>query len=113
MWWNMKAIKEFLQVLSHGSFRLMLFIYFFALQFLMANPISDASIGIKRMGELEHSLIVSAAKKKYPEAEVEEKAVDFACQVDDKLRNAVWNPFKVVVVGADHKVSINYFDKIT
>lgn len=79
------------------------------INFLKANP-TEASIGIKRMGELDHNLIVSAAKKKYPDAEAEEKAMEFDWKFSEKLTNPGWHPFKFVVVGTDQKEVIDEED---
>ncbi|XP_074364870.1 protein INVOLVED IN DE NOVO 2-like [Apium graveolens] len=71
---------------------------------------TETSIGVKRMGELDHNLIVSAAKKKYPDAEAEEKAMEFDWKFSEKLTNPGWYPFKLIVVGTDHKEVIDEED---
>lgn len=65
-----------------------------------------ASIGVKRMGDLDHKPIVSAAKIKYPAAEAGVKAMEFTSFLDTRIRDSNWYPFKVIMVGADSKVSI-------
>lgn len=70
----------------------------------MKINLTEASIGVKRMGGLDHNLIVSAAKKKYPDAEAEEKAMEFDWLFNEKLTNPGWYPFKLIVVGTDQKV---------
>ena len=64
------------------------------------------TIGVKSMGDLEVAPFVAAAKKKFTANEAEEKAIEFVCQVIDKLGNPEWHPFKIIKVGQKHKVSI-------
>lgn len=70
---------------------------------LKDRPIMKASIGVKRMGDLDHKPIVSAAKIKYPAAEAGMKAMEFTSLLDAKIRDSNWYPFKVMTVGADSK----------
>lgn len=65
-----------------------------------------ASISVKRMGDLDHKPIVSAAKIKYPAAEAGVKAMEYTSLLDNRIRDSNWYPFKVITVGADSKVSI-------
>ncbi|XP_074366478.1 factor of DNA methylation 4-like [Apium graveolens] len=69
-----------------------------------------ASIGVKRMGDLDHKPIVSAAKIKYPAAEAGVKAMEYTSLLDTRIRDSNWYPFKVITVGADSKRVINEED---
>ncbi|KAL1817210.1 hypothetical protein ACET3Z_019784 [Daucus carota] len=80
------------------------------IKLLRAMCIPKASIGIKRMGELDHNPIVSAAKRKYPDDVAGEKAMEFSSLVEDKLRDPGWYPFKFKVVGAGRKEAIDEED---
>lgn len=73
----------------------------------------EAFIGVKRMGDIDRETIVSAAKKKYPDAEVQDKVDEFYNQYEEKITNPDWFPFKLRMAGADHQVSIFFFDEIT
>lgn len=70
------------------------------------RPVTKATIGVKRMGDLDNKPIVSAAMKKYPAGEAGEKAMEYSSLLEDKIRDPNWYPFKVITVGADSKVSI-------
>lgn len=65
------------------------------------------SIGVKRLGDIDLKTIVSAAMKKYPADEVEDKAEEFHKQFQAKIMNPCWFPFKLRMAGADLQVSIN------
>ena len=65
-----------------------------------------AYTGVKLMGDLNLKPIFDAAKKKYPPAEVELKAMEFSSVLEEKLRDPNWYPFKVITFGEDSKVSI-------
>ncbi|KAK1398588.1 XH domain-containing protein [Heracleum sosnowskyi] len=77
---------------------------------LKDSPILEASIGVKRMGDLDHNPFVAAANKKYTASEAEMKAMEFVCLIGDKLRNPVWYPFKRIMVGAEQKEVIDEDD---
>lgn len=70
------------------------------------RPATNASICVKRMGDLNEKQFHVAAKRKYPAEEAEEKAMELASLWDDKLRDPSWHPFKVIMVGGDHKVCV-------
>lgn len=65
-----------------------------------------ASIGVKRMGELQLNPFIAAAKKKYTAIEAENTALDIICVIEGKLRNPNWYSFKGIMVGVERKVSI-------
>lgn len=65
----------------------------------------ETSIGVKRMGDLDHNPFVAAAKKKYTASEAEKKGMEFAGLIEDRLRNPDWYPIKGMMVGAERKVS--------
>ncbi|KAK1398580.1 Factor of DNA methylation 4 [Heracleum sosnowskyi] len=70
----------------------------------------NSTIGVKRMGDLDHKPIVSVAKIKYPAAEAGVKAMEFTSLLDTRIRDSNWYPFKVIMVGADSKRVINEED---
>lgn len=70
------------------------------------RPVGKASIGVKRMGDLDNKPFVSAAKKIYSADEAEVKAMEYSSLLEAKLGDPNWYPFKVITVGADSKVSI-------
>lgn len=72
----------------------------------MDRKVGKASIGIKRMGDLDNKPFVSAAKKKYPADEAGVKAVEYSSLLEAKIRDPNWYPFKVITVGTHSKVSI-------
>ncbi|KAI3446101.1 hypothetical protein Pfo_002766 [Paulownia fortunei] len=59
---------------------------------------SRASIGVKRMGELDSKAFIVAAKRKYLKEEVDVKAVELCTKWDSHIRNSNWHPFKIVPV---------------
>ncbi|WOG86066.1 hypothetical protein DCAR_0205263 [Daucus carota subsp. sativus] len=65
-----------------------------------------AYTSVKLMGDLNLKPIISAAKIKYPPAEIELKAMEFSSLLEEKLRDPNWYPFKVITFGEDSKVSI-------
>lgn len=74
-------------------------------------PLLNASIGIKRMGELDYQLITASAGKKYPdapEAVILAKVWDFISLAEEKMRDPNWYPFKMINVGGELKVSMLY-----
>ena len=75
-------------------------------QCLQDKPLLGGFIGVKRMGDLDDAPFFAAAKKQFTAREAEEKAIEFICQVSDKLRNPEWHPFKIIKAGQEHKVSI-------
>ncbi|KAK1398579.1 Factor of DNA methylation 4 [Heracleum sosnowskyi] len=77
---------------------------------LKDRPIVKASIGVKRMGDLDNKPIVSAAKKKYPAAEAGERAMEYSSLLEAKIRDSNWYPFKVITVGVDSKGVIDEED---
>ncbi|KAL6526112.1 hypothetical protein OROHE_015636 [Orobanche hederae] len=68
---------------------------------------SRASIGVKRMGELDSKSFIPAAKREYSGDEVDVKAVELCTKWDSYLRDANWHPFKIVPVGKAHKTIVD------
>lgn len=50
-------------------------------------PISTASVGVKRMGDLDHKPFASAAKMKSPIAEAGEKAIESTFLIDSEIQD--------------------------
>ncbi|WOH12598.1 hypothetical protein DCAR_0832104 [Daucus carota subsp. sativus] len=67
-----------------------------------------AYTGVKLMGDLNLKPIFAAAKKKYPPAEVELKAMEFSSLLEEKLRDPNWYPFKVITFGEDSKIKMEH-----
>ncbi|KAL7118792.1 hypothetical protein ACP275_02G023800 [Erythranthe tilingii] len=75
---------------------------------------AEASIGIKRMGELDSKAFIAAAKRKYMKHEVDEKAAELCTGWQYQLKKANWHPFKNVPAedGKGHKTIVDGEDKI-
>lgn len=58
---------------------------------------TQASIGLKRMGELDNKPFLAAAKAKFPAEEAEEKGLELCSLWEEYLRDPSWHPFKVLV----------------
>lgn len=56
-----------------------------------------ATIGVKRMGEIDNRPFLAAAKAKFPAEEVEEKGVELCSLWEEYLRDPNWHPFKILV----------------
>ncbi|KAL8120346.1 protein INVOLVED IN DE NOVO 2-like [Apium graveolens] len=78
---------------------------------LKDRPVLRASIGVKRMGDLDNKPIVSAVMKKYPADEAEVKAMEYSSLLEAKLRDPNWHPFKVITIGAESKGIIDEEDE--
>jgi hypothetical protein len=60
-----------------------------------------SSIGVKRMGELDHKAFTTACKEKITDAE----ELALVCSKwEDEIRQPEWHPFKVIDVDGDAKV---------
>ncbi|KAK1398587.1 XH domain-containing protein [Heracleum sosnowskyi] len=76
-------------------------------------PLLNASIGIKRMGELDYQLITASVETKYPdasEAVIQVKVRDFISLVEKKIRDPNWYPFKMIDFDIEYKVIIDEQD---
>lgn len=69
-----------------------------------------SNIGIKRMGELDEKPFIQACKQKYG-VEAETKGLELCSMWQDKLKDANWHPFKVVVTGEKTGQIINEHDE--
>ncbi|KAJ0987476.1 hypothetical protein J5N97_005832 [Dioscorea zingiberensis] len=56
-----------------------------------------ASIGIKRIGELDEKPFRKACKRKFPKYDAEVKAAMLCSDWQEKLKNPAWHPFKVII----------------
>ncbi|XP_065877317.1 factor of DNA methylation 4-like [Euphorbia lathyris] len=57
---------------------------------------SGASIGVKKMGELDSRPFHAAAKRKFSAIEADTKAAELCSLWDEYLRDPNWHPFKVI-----------------
>ncbi|KAK4487817.1 hypothetical protein RD792_003553 [Penstemon davidsonii] len=64
-----------------------------------ANP----DIGIKRMGELDTKPFHEAMKRKYSDAEADERATDLCSLWEEYLRDPEWHPMQVVEIDGKNK----------
>lgn len=55
-----------------------------------------ASIGIKRMGELDEKAFKEACEQRYSPGEADMKAVELCSLWQEKLTNPEWHPFRVI-----------------
>lgn len=58
----------------------------------------NGNIGVKRMGELESKPFHEAMKRKYSEAEADERATELCSLWEEYLRDPEWHPIKVVTL---------------
>ncbi|XP_059642814.1 protein INVOLVED IN DE NOVO 2-like [Cornus florida] len=75
---------------------------------------SRASIGVKRMGELDSAAFQLSTKRKHSKQEAaQEKALELCSLWEDYLRDPNWHPFKIITVEGceDHKEIINEEDE--
>ncbi|KDP44945.1 hypothetical protein JCGZ_01445 [Jatropha curcas] len=70
-----------------------------------------ASIGVKRMGELDSKPFLEAMKKKFVEDEAEVRASELCSLWMEYLKDPDWHPFKFVMVDGKHKEVINDEDE--
>lgn len=69
-----------------------------------------ATIGVKRMGEIDNRPFLAAAKAKFPAEEAEEKGLELCSLWEEYLRDPNWHPFKILVDKEGNcKVSICLF----
>ncbi|XP_058099274.1 factor of DNA methylation 1-like isoform X3 [Magnolia sinica] len=61
--------------------------------------ISHASIGIKRMGELDVKPFKAACAQKFPEDIAEIRTMELSSLWEDYIKNPAWHPYKVVTIG--------------
>ncbi|XP_047153670.1 factor of DNA methylation 4-like [Vigna umbellata] len=55
-----------------------------------------ATIGVKRMGELDEKPFVGAARRKFSDDEADVRALELCSQYEAYLRDPSWHPFKVL-----------------
>ncbi|XP_057978958.1 protein INVOLVED IN DE NOVO 2 [Malania oleifera] len=72
---------------------------------------SGSHIRVRRMGELDNKPFHEATKRKYPEDEADERALELCSLWEEYLRDPEWHPFKVVEVEGEHKEIINDDDE--
>ncbi|KAG8390855.1 hypothetical protein BUALT_Bualt01G0127000 [Buddleja alternifolia] len=81
----------------------------------MVNGLKDMSInghiGVKRMGELNSKPFHEAMKRKYNEAEADERATELCSLWEEYLRDPEWHPIKVVSINGKHQAVINEDDE--
>lgn len=63
-----------------------------------------ATIGIKRMGELDVKQFLSTCRQKIGKDEAESHAALYCSQWQEELRKPSWHPFKVITIEGKCKV---------
>lgn len=61
-------------------------------------------IGVKRMGELDSKPFHDSMKRKYNEAEAEERSTELCSLWEEYLKDPEWHPIKVVNVNGKAQV---------
>ncbi|KAL7150037.1 hypothetical protein ABFS83_05G081400 [Erythranthe nasuta] len=81
----------------------------------LVNGLKDMSlnshIGVKRMGELDSKPFHDAMKRKYNEAEADERATELCSLWEEYLKDPEWDPIKVVTIDGTPKNVINEDDE--
>ncbi|GFS37040.1 XH/XS domain-containing protein [Actinidia rufa] len=81
----------------------------------LISGLSDISksteIGVKRMGELDNKPFHEAMKRKYNDAEAEDRAIELCSLWEEFLRDPEWHPFKVITVNGEAKGIIDEKDE--
>ncbi|KAI3470743.1 hypothetical protein Pfo_027406 [Paulownia fortunei] len=72
---------------------------------------TNAHIGVKRMGELDSKPFHEAMKRKYNEAEADERATELCSLWEEYLRDPEWHPIKVVNINGKHQAVIKEDDE--
>ncbi|KAL3650142.1 hypothetical protein CASFOL_006545 [Castilleja foliolosa] len=68
-------------------------------------------ISVKRMGELDSKPFHRAMKRKYSEAEADERATELCSLWEEYLRDPEWHPIKVVSINGKHEAIIDEDDE--
>ncbi|KAL6980545.1 hypothetical protein U1Q18_022188 [Sarracenia purpurea var. burkii] len=69
------------------------------------------NIGVKRLGELDNKPFHKAMKKKYNDADAEDRAIEITSLWEEYLRDPEWHPFKVITVNGEAKGIIDEEDE--
>ncbi|PIN12173.1 Centromere-associated protein NUF2 [Handroanthus impetiginosus] len=72
---------------------------------------SNSHVAVKRMGELDSKPFHEAMKRKYREAEADERATELCSLWEEYLRDPEWHPIKVVIINGKHQAVINEEDE--
>ncbi|XP_047327939.1 factor of DNA methylation 2-like isoform X1 [Impatiens glandulifera] len=73
---------------------------------------SCASIGIKRMGEIDRKPFQIACKRKYPSSDVDIKALELCSSWQENMKDPEWHPFRVIMnAEGEHELSVNEEDE--
>ncbi|XP_047327938.1 factor of DNA methylation 1-like [Impatiens glandulifera] len=73
---------------------------------------SRASIGIKRMGEIDRKPFQIACKRKYPSSDVDIKALELCSSWQENMKDPEWHPFRVIMnAEGEHELSVNEDDE--
>lgn len=78
------------------------------------NEISSgnrATIGIKRMGDLDVKALAEACNQKFSGEDVEMKIAEYCSKWDVYLKDPAWHPFKMIVVDGKHQEVIKEDDE--
>ncbi|XP_047326707.1 factor of DNA methylation 2-like [Impatiens glandulifera] len=73
---------------------------------------SRASIGIKRMGEIDRKPFQIACKRKYPSSDVDIKAFELCSSWQENMKDPEWHPFRVIMnAEGEHEVIVDENDE--
>ncbi|XP_027925740.1 factor of DNA methylation 4-like isoform X1 [Vigna unguiculata] len=75
---------------------LILVCLFLSINWLGKSHSNRATIGVKRMGELDEKPFVGAARRKFSDDEADVRAVELCSQYEAYLRDPSWYPFKIL-----------------
>ncbi|KAL6581055.1 hypothetical protein OROMI_006978 [Orobanche minor] len=71
----------------------------------------NSHVGVKGMGKLDSKPFHAAMKRKYNEAEADERASELCSLWEEYLRDPEWHPIKVVNINGDYQAVINDDDE--
>ncbi|PWA90105.1 XH/XS domain-containing protein [Artemisia annua] len=78
----------------------------------MQDMLNGPNIGLRRMGELDMKVFYDACKMRFGQEEAQIKASELCTLWQDKLKDAGWHPFKVVIVNDEPKQVIKEDDEL-
>lgn len=65
----------------------------------------NSHVGVKGMGKLDSKPFHAAMKRKYNDAEADERASELCSLWEEYLRDPEWHPIKVVNINGNYQVS--------
>lgn len=71
---------------------------------VLPNLLEKASVGVKRMGEVDQKPFQTACFQQFPRQEWELRSVELSSLWQEKLKNGNWYPFKKVIKDGELQV---------